>query len=205
MLEKSSFYKKKIIVFDLDGTIVDLDVDWTYLKENLKKRYFKKYNEDCEFVSISECLNNIVKREDEIELLEIFKIVEDFEMKSINRTKPIDEIVSFIKNITDIPFLQEVNLSILSLNTRKTIKEVLKLFKIYKYFNLIVGKEDVRYWKPNPEGLLKIKSHFKVENQEIIYFGDKQKDLKTGKNANIDSFLINDLIDLIAKNLDFLQ
>ena len=203
MLDRSSFQNKKIIIFDLDGTIVDLDVNWKYLKQMLKKRYYNKYHEDCEFKSISECLNKIVEKRDETELSEIFKIVEDFELKTINRTEPIDEILYFIRNIEQLSFLLNIKLAILSLNTRKTIIKALKLFDILKNFSIIIGKEDVRKWKPDPEGLLKIKSYFNVEIHEIIYFGDKEKDLLTGKNANINSYLINDLIDFIHVDLKY--
>ena len=71
MLDRSSFQNKKIIVFDLDGTVVDLDVNWNYLKQMLKKRYYNKYREDCEFKSISECLYKIVEKRDETELLDV--------------------------------------------------------------------------------------------------------------------------------------
>jgi len=203
MLDKSSFYKKKIIIFDLDGTIVDLDVDWKYLKNILRNRYSAKYKEYCEFRSISDCLNQIVKKKDEEELLEIFKIVEDFEIKTINKTRPINEVISFIKNISNLPFLYNIKLAVFSLNTRKTIIQALTLFNIFNKFDFIIGKEDVRYWKPNPEGLLKIRSFFDVEKEDMIYFGDTERDLITGINANIDSVLIYDLIEFIVNNYNF--
>ena len=94
-------------------------------------------------------------------------------------------------------------MAILSLNTRKTIISSLKLAKIYNKFEIIVGREDVRKWKPNPEGLLKIQNHYNVRSEEMIYFGDLRKDVLTGNNAGIDAFLINDLISLVNKKRDF--
>ncbi len=200
MLDKSFFQNIKIIVFDLDGTIVNLNVNWTYLKELLKKRYYEIYNENCEFKRISDCLNKIVEKKDEKELLNFFKFIQNFELKTINKTQPIEEIIYLIKNKEKFFISPDMKLVILSLNTRKTIIKALKLFDIFEEFSYIIGKEDVRKWKPDPQGLLKIKEHFNVGNHEIIYFGDKEKDLLTGKNANIQSYFIYDLIDFVKSN-----
>ena len=69
MSDLISFKNKKVIIFDLDGTLVDLAVDWQALKNILSERYSKLYKESaCHFESISACLNFIVGRDDENEL-----------------------------------------------------------------------------------------------------------------------------------------
>ena len=45
----------------------------------------------------------------------------------------------------------------------------------------------------------RIKKYFNIDNTEIIYFGDTQKDLKTGENAGIEAYLIYDLIAFVNK------
>ena len=57
----------------------------------------------------------------------------------------------------------------------------------------------MRRWKPAPDGLFKIQEHYKVLKNEIIYFGDLENDILTGKNAGIEAYLINDLIELVRK------
>lgn len=89
--------------------------------------------------------------------------------------------------------------AILSLNTRSTIIRALELANIYDKIDLIIGREDVRKWKPNPEGLLKIQEYFKMKKEEMIYFGNLEKDVLTGKNAGIEAYLIDELIELVKK------
>jgi HAD superfamily hydrolase (TIGR01549 family) len=91
----------------------------------------------------------------------------------------------------------DTKLAIFSLNTRATIIRSLKLANILDKFGFFVGREDVRKWKPDPEGILKIKNHFNAKREEIIYFGDLEKDILAGKNAGIDTYLIYDLINYI--------
>ncbi len=199
-MTKLSFKGKRLIIFDLDGTIIKLNVDWRSLKERLNKRYSKLYSdEDCGFSSISRCLNEIVKREDNEELLNFFDIIRERELEGIEGSKIIDEAVYFIKNIEKFELNPDVNIAIMSLNTHSTVENALKYAGVLEHVDYIIGREDVRKWKPNPEGLLKIQQKFNVEKGEIIYLGDMNKDLETGKRAGVDSFLIDELIDLVNK------
>jgi len=195
-----SFKNKKVIVFDLDGTIVNLPVNWEHIKNLMTERFNEVYNEKCEFIHISACLDRIVEKNDERELQNFFKMLEEYELSSIQTNKgeiQIFEIIYFIKNVEKFGVPKNIKLAILSLNTRKAIKEALKLTTIEDRIDYIVGREDIRKWKPDPEGLLKIKEHFKVKKDEMIYFGDLDKDIMTGKNAKIKSYLIDDLIKVV--------
>jgi HAD superfamily hydrolase (TIGR01549 family) len=192
-----SFKGKKIIIFDLDGTIIDLAVDWQEVKNFLRNRYSEIYTERCEFDHISACLDYIVEKGDKKELKNFFKILEDFELKNIDDSLEIKETTFFINNLNLFDIPENINLAIFSLNTRKAIKKSLKMVNLYKKFDYVIGREDVLKWKPNPEGLIKIRNKFKVMNEEMIYFGDLEKDLLTGKNAGVETYLIKDIINLV--------
>jgi len=194
-----SFKNKKVIILDLDGTIVDLAADWHNLKQILSDRYTNIYGESCEFKHISACLDYIVEKEDEEELKNFFKIIEEYEMRNIDENKEIRETIFFINNLELFGVPKDIKLAIFSLNTRKTIINSLTLAKIFKKFDYIIGREDIRKWKPNPDGLLRIRDHYGIKKNEMIYFGDLQKDLKTGKNAGIESYLIDEIINLVHK------
>jgi phosphoglycolate phosphatase len=198
MTNNISFENKTIIVFDLDGTIVHLDTDWHHLKILLSKRYAKLYEgEKCEFEHISACLSQVVKKNDEIELSHFFDMILDYEMKNIRNNKEIEETVFFINHLELFGVKKETKLAILSLNMRDTIMTILKLANLTQRFDLIMGREDVRAWKPNPFGLLEIQKYFNVKKDEMIYFGDTETDTKTGNNAGIEVHLVKELINLV--------
>jgi len=193
-----SFKNKKVIIFDLDGTIVKLDADWRQLKMLIADHYTRVYKgENCEFDHVSACLDYVVEKNDEQELNNFFKIIEDYEMKNINSNRDIEETIFFINNLELFGVNLGTKLAIYSLNTRKAITTSLRLAKILEKFDLIVGREDIRKWKPNPNGLLKIQEHFNVKKEEMIYFGDLQKDIKTGNNAGVETYLIEAIINLV--------
>ena len=188
------FKDKEIIVFDLDGTIVKLQANWHSLKDILSKRYSKMNSESCSFSSISSCLSKIVEKGDEQELKENFKIIRQYELENITDTELIPEIVDFIKNKEKFGISEEVRIVVFSLNTRQTVIESLKIAGISSFIDSIIGREDVRNWKPEPDGLIKLMQHYSVSPEKLIFFGDMKKDIEAGKAANVDSYYVNDLL-----------
>jgi len=191
------FKDKKVIVFDLDGTIVRLAADWHSLRNILRDRYSEHFRNDCQFTSISACLNDIVEKGDEVELQYNFDVIKQYELDNIEKNEPIEETIYFINNPKLFGVRRGTKLAILSLNTNQTIKKSLELAGIEAKFDYILGREDVRSWKPEPEGLLRIMEHYNVKKEEMIYFGDLEKDLITGANAGIETHYIDDLINLV--------
>ena len=197
MKQKNIFKDKKVIVFDLDGTIVKLRANWHALKDVLSQRYAEKNDEQCEFESISECLSKLVENGDEDELQENFKIIRQYELENIIETEIIPEVVDFIKHQEKFGVMSTVKIAVLSLNTRQTIIESLKIAGISDCVEKVIGREDVRSWKPEPEGLIKLINYFSVSPSDLIFFGDMKKDLKAGEAANVDSYYIDELIKLV--------
>jgi pyrophosphatase PpaX len=198
---KNKLSQKKLFIFDLDGTIVKLKVDWSKLKKVLEDRFSNLYEESCEFESVSTCLSYIVSKNDKEELLNFIDIIRDFELNKIETTEIIPETVNFIQNPDQFGISENVKFAVLSLNTRETIRKSLKIAGIENKFEMIVGREDVRRWKPEPEGLVIIQRYFNIENDKMVYFGDQKKDVITGKNAGIDAYFIDDLIDFVKEQM----
>ena len=181
----------------MDGTIVNLSADWNLLKNMIEKNYRKIYGERGNFNRISAYLSDIVDKKDEMNLEKFFNIIRRYELENIKETQPIEETLFFIKNKEKFGVEKGTKLAILSLNTRTTILESLKLVNLMEKIDYFIGREDVRKWKPNPEGLFKIQDYYKIKKEEMIFFGDLQNDIQTGERAGIDAFFIDDLINLV--------
>lgn len=190
-----SFTRKKVIVFDLDGTIVRLAADWHSLRRALITRFTEKNRETINLKSMSAILSRIVEMEDEEELQLNFNLIQQYELENITSNEPIKETVYFINNKEVFGVSPNAKLAVFSLNTRSIILISLKMAGILNEFEYFVGREDVRKWKPEPDGLLKILDYFKVNTEEVIYFGDSDIDLLAGANAGIESYYIDTLIN----------
>ena len=196
-MKNNLFRDKKVIVFDLDGTIVKLYAPWHALKDVLSEQYSKRHEEKYEFERISDCLSEVIKTGDESELIENFDIIRKYELENIKKTEPIVEVVYFINNKKKFEVDPNVILTVFSLNTRRTIMESLDIAGISDKIAFIIGREDVRKWKPDPEGLFRIKEKFNVSIEQMIFFGDMESDINAGKAAGVDSFFIKRLIKMV--------
>ncbi len=190
-----SFTDKKVIVFDLDGTIVRLAADWHSLRKALITRFTEKNQETINLKSMSAILSRIVEMDDEEELQLNFNLIQQYELENITRNEPIKEIIYFINNKEFFGVSPNAKLAVFSLNTRSTILKSLKMAGILNKFAFFVGREDVRKWKPEPDGLLKILDYFKVYAKEMIFFGDSEIDILAGANAGVESHYIDTLIN----------
>lgn len=199
MEKKFRFERRKAIVFDLDGTIVNLKVNWRKLRNLLSERFYSLYGTRHEFHTVTDSLMKVLEQGDEKEFANFLNIIEQFELKNLEKSSYLEETLFFINNLKSFKVQEGAKLAVLSLNMRKTIIESLKNANIYEKCDYIVGREDIERWKPNPDGLLKIQEHFDLEREDLIYFGDLQKDVDTGKNAGVDAFFINELINFVKE------
>ncbi len=66
------------------------------------------------------------------------------------------------------------------------IEQILSKFEANELIDIIVGAEDVKIEKPNPEGLLWAIEHLGIEKENVFYVGDSLVDAGTAKNAGVD-------------------
>ena len=76
-------------------------------------------------------------------------------------------------------------ISIVTTKFRYRIEHILHKFKASDLVDLIVGAEDVKIEKPNPEGLLWAMDCLQLKKDSILYVGDSIVEAKTAKNAQV--------------------
>jgi len=68
-------------------------------------------------------------------------------------------------------------------NRSNTIHQVLEIFGLKAYFELVVSSLDVEKPKPHPESIYKILRFFGASAREALYVGDSGVDFQTARSA----------------------
>jgi HAD superfamily hydrolase (TIGR01509 family) len=105
---------------------------------------------------------------------------------------------------------REYKVGIGTSSSREEVNIVLKKLGIRKYFGKILGREDVKHHKPNPELYLKLAKKLKIKPSECVVIEDSVSGVTAAKRAKmkciavLNSFPKSKLkkADLIVKSLN---
>ena len=174
--------KNKVLVFDCDGTILD-----TYeLIEHIVLETFKEVNpsypitvdEAHSFFGpyINDTFKKYAKDEKELKLyIDTYaKYADTLTAKYIKAYPGIKESLAELKG-------QGYIICVASNKISKEVYRGLKICGLEKYIDDVIGAEQMKQAKPDPDCLNQIKTKYKVK--KVLMIGDTEADILTGKNA----------------------
>jgi phosphoglycolate phosphatase len=174
--------KKKIIIFDFDGVIIDskknMFLSWSAVKKKLSTKIsFKKY-----FNNIGIPFEKILRKiKFNKSFLEAKKIYEKTSEQNFGKIYLFED----VKKIINLLFKKYTLCLVTSKSKKRTVK-ILKKFKILKNFKHIYCPEDRFPPKPNPRVVKYLKKKYKLKNSQILIVGDTNHDKNFAKKANVD-------------------
>ena len=195
----------KLIIFDLDGVLIDtknihyeslnlalLEIDQKYkitIDEHLKKYDGLKTNQKLNMLSEEKGLpqslhKKIWNRKQEITLT----MLEDIQVN--------DEILSCLKFLS-----KDYKIVCCSNSIRKTIFVILNRLKLIEYFDLIISNEDVVNSKPHPEMYWKAMSYFGFTPEETLIIEDSPHGLLAANRANTNILRVDNSKQLTLENI----
>jgi len=93
-------------------------------------------------------------------------------------------------------------IGIASNGNREIIISKLKDYKIDHVVSSVIGYEQVRNPKPDPEGLLKCLYELKVQSEKAMYVGDMESDIEAAKAAGVKVIMVTYGYLKLKKDLD---
>lgn len=162
------------LIFDFDGTLVKLNIDWNSLKKetdelclnlNIDISMFNYFNEKVDFLK---------------SLGEKGRI-----MEIIRKYEQPNGVVNYKVNSWLVDYVSKNNKKyfIISNNLSSTIAYVLNEIGISNRFKSIIGIDRVSLSKPNPEAFDIIKNM--LVSSKTVFIGDTEKDRIFAQNCNI--------------------
>tara|TARA_R100000008_G_C3553261_1_gene151689 strand:- start:356 stop:973 length:618 start_codon:yes stop_codon:yes gene_type:complete len=173
----------KLVIFDLDGVLVDA-CEWHYVALNRALKQVSNYQISLE--DHESTFNGIPTRE-KLRILTEMKIISEndhdkiYEIKQ-SITKDIIKKYSTVRSekIEMIKSLKERDLKVCCFTNsiRETAELMLSTSGVIDLFDMIVTNQDVERPKPDPEGYLKILSHFGISSENAIIIEDSPKGIE---------------------------
>ena len=196
---------RKGVIFDLDGTLVDMEeANYRMYFEVLKRMYGLKITEvewEKFFAgrrpqeSIYDFLRSKGKKQAVFDFgrfkLLASPIKDDFIFKRL------DEVAFLLPGASH--FLERLNkmegikLALATSTIHRFAKQILKHFGINDYFDVVLGGESVSRGKPDPEVYLKTLKTLKLEPNACLVFEDFQSGVEAALRAGIDVVRIENL------------
>ena len=188
---------KKLVIFDLDGTLLNSinDIN-TAINLALKDLSLPSVSvEDAKYLTgsgvkiLAERTINFVlkdKYEEEKDLyldkfMDLYQHYYTIHQK--DETKPYDGIIDALKELKKLG----IKIAVLS---NKPHFDVIKIIDYYFKeikFDYILGKIEKNRIKPDIDGIIMIEEDLNIKNNDdILYVGDTNVDIKTARNANIE-------------------
>tara|TARA_B100000965_G_scaffold164206_2_gene136723 strand:+ start:20690 stop:21310 length:621 start_codon:yes stop_codon:yes gene_type:complete len=173
-----NFYKKKLIIFDLDGVLIDSKNTMKVAlqltsKEIGIKLLFSEY-EKYLGLPFEEIMKKMGIKKNVNKIKKIYNFHASKTLKKIKINKNYLKVLKKLK--------KKYYLTIFTSKNRSRTKIILDKIKI---FDFIITAEDVKYGKPNPEGINKIIKKFKVKKINVLFIGDSIFDYKASKSAKV--------------------
>jgi len=190
----------KAVLFDFDGTIVDSLKHHLYAYHQAYNHFNKKLTDeeivrDAFYTSV-EVKTSLHGVEDKEKFSELYFTHLDEAYKSLETQENLVEVLDFLKK-------KDLKLAIITLAPRKRTAGHLKGVDLDKYFDLVLGGEDVEHRKPHPEIAEKAMKICKARPEETLLVGDTDFDIETGKKAKVMTALFTSEANLAYIHPDF--
>jgi phosphoglycolate phosphatase len=176
----------KAVVFDLDGTIIDFNIDYKAVRAEVRNFLISEGLPQCLF-SLNESIFEMLEKaeismrnngesENKIKKLrkKAFQIAEKLELEAAHITNLLPGVTEILKTLRNM----KLKMGISTINSRKCTSYVLERFGISHFFDAVVTRDDVPEVKPNPVHVEIALKTLNVKASEALMVGDWIGDIK---------------------------
>lgn len=179
----------KLCVFDLDGTLTDTLDNLAYVTNNaLNKCGIDSCPSEMFKYFAGDGVKMLIKRAMEYQHADmalydecLATYLQMFKTECAYLVKPYDEIVELVHALKE----KGIILAVYSNKPHDMAVYVVEEVFGKGTFDNIIGERQNHEVKPSPEGVIETMQKFNIASDEVLYIGDTNTDVKTGKNAGV--------------------
>lgn len=180
---------KKAVIFDLDGTLADSLESMQYCSNyaigtcgfpEIPLEKFKIFVGDGAETLIRRCLAYSGDVEGEYFEKAFLQYQMFFKEHCMYHVKPYNGICSMLEELKK----NGIKIAVFSNKPHERTVDVVESLFGKGYFDEILGQSDKRPKKPHPDGVFYLAEKMQVSMEDVVYVGDTNTDMMTGKSAN---------------------
>ena len=176
------------VVFDFDYTLGDstngivLSINYALSKLGYGEKETETIRKTIG-LSLKDTFKVLTGKEDENEIQAFSKCFkEKADMVMVDNTRIYHGVLESLQSLK----VRGYTIGIVTTKYHYRIEQILERYNATKLIDLIVGAEDVKIEKPNPEGLLWVVDRLGLDKKQVLYAGDSIVDVQTAQNAGVD-------------------
>ncbi|MEA1972965.1 MAG: HAD hydrolase-like protein [Candidatus Cloacimonadota bacterium] len=173
--------KKKMVIFDFDGTIADTIHLGLQISNELAGEFNFKTIAKEDVKNLREYSSHEILKKMKISLVKVPFIALKFQRelsKRIDELRPIDGMIDLIKKLSDL----KIKIGILTSNSKENVERFLENYKLDNVFSFIHSERNI-FGKTIV--LKKTLWEQKYKPSEVFYIGDETRDIDSAKKAHI--------------------
>ncbi|SNZ04155.1 phosphoglycolate phosphatase [Natronoarchaeum philippinense] len=160
------------VVYDLDGTVVDLDVDWAAVATAVEGVYADA-GIDVDGQGLWAMLNE----------------ADDHGIRGRVETTIAEHERAGARSSTALPASEELAavepVAVCSLNCEAACRIALETHDLSDHVRAVIGRDSVSTHKPDPEPLLSAVDRIDVSPSDAVFIGDSERDAVTARRAGV--------------------
>lgn len=170
------------ILFDMDGVLIDSYEAWYKVFNETLRYYNKKEITSSDFskrawaLDVGVAVDRFLPGED---IGQVGRLYESYFPKYTSFIKTLPDVKETLAELKE----KGIRLGVVTNSFRPLAKTLLKGADLLQYFEVVIGGDDVKKGKPDPDGILLGCKVLGVSPSQVIYIGDSKYDLMAGKRA----------------------